>query len=96
LILKSRALLKKGNPAMRTLVELGPQRRVYMILDTGNAGYAGHPNYDNMARRFVRGASLEMALTREAIEARAAGRIALLPGESQASAASGRTDGGQP
>jgi hypothetical protein len=69
-----------------------------MILDTGNAGYAGHANYDNMARRFVRGASLPMALTRDEIEARAAGRIALLPETTPSSrpAHAGRADGGQP
>ncbi|MFH1810062.1 MAG: penicillin acylase family protein [Pseudomonadota bacterium] len=65
--------------SMRTVVEVSAPRRVHMILDTGNAGYAASDNYDNMARRFVRGAALEMPLTRQTIEARAAGRIALLP-----------------
>ncbi len=65
--------------SMRTVVEMGPEPVIYMVTDTGNAGYALSPNYDNMAKRFVRGVSLRMELDRDALEKRAAGRLLLTP-----------------
>jgi penicillin amidase len=66
-------------PSLRLIVPLGEPDAARIIGPLGQSGQPGHPHYDDLVGPWIRGESVPLPLSRQAVERAAAARLWLRP-----------------